>query len=148
MTKKNEDLDVAEVLAGADAELSRGDELRKLEAQILSAPKSGDDPSKTGVEVTMMCVIYNDPEAPASHWVNPSRIATLRVFEAKHGRIDFENFDEQMWMLWHTLGRPGANGVKPVEPAIGPAENRVFTEWLESVESPAVKTVTRGKASS
>ena len=141
-----EPINVDEVLVAADTELELA---RKVENDLIKnahAPDGARRAADDVVEIQVMGVIYED--GSLSPMVNHQRSKTLRVFEIKHGTPEPKNIDDIHWLIWHSLGRPGANGVRPLEPAIGAVEDRVFDEWYDSVESLRSGTETRGKAGS
>lgn len=136
--------DFDRVMADASVELDEGPDAAALAEAAAARPRPGG--AGEGVQVVMQCVVYEDPAVPHSRFVNPMRSKTLRMFELKHGYAQPDNIDDIHWLIWHSLGRPGRNGERPAQPAIGDAEDPVFREWLDSVECLAAKNVTRGKA--
>lgn len=135
---EDQELDIAQVVADADAELDA------LEDQILNQTKAGAATVDAPEKKSLVGVIYEN--GTQSEFINPNRFKTLRVFEAKFGRLDQKNIDESMWLVWHSLGRPGANGKRPESPALGPLEDQVFEAWRDSIEEPTYKQVEVGKA--
>ena len=62
--------------------------------------------------------------------VNPNRPKLLFNFEAEHHKEAPETVAENMWLIWHALGRPAAG----------------FDEWVETVAEVEWLEVERGKA--
>ena len=64
--------------------------------------------------------------------VNPNRPKLLLVFEVEHGKETPETVRENMWLIWHALGRPAAS----------------LDDWIETVAEVEWLDVERGKAAS
>lgn len=140
--------DVDQLLADADAEIAAA---RQLERQIIAEgrtkPREDESAPTSGIEIQVMCAVYEDEDIAPSRYVNPNRNKAIRIFELEFGRATPENTEDINWLVWHCLGRPGANGVRPTEPAIGAATEDGFRAWLDSVDFLHSKTIVRGKVS-
>ncbi len=62
--------------------------------------------------------------------VNPNRPNLLLNFEAEHGKETPETVRENLWLLWHALGRPGES----------------LEAWIDTVDEVEWLEVERGKA--
>ena len=96
-------------------------------------PKPAETATETAaVPVTKRRVVRVWYEDETFDVVNPNRPKLLLVFELEHHKDTPETVRENMWLIWHALGRPGAS----------------LDDWIETVAEVEWLEVERGKAAS
>lgn len=112
---------------------------RNAEDRLVASHLAGATASGAAAKTrTMMRVWYAD--GTCSELVNPNRPKALIVLEAHTGKSQPEGVADLMWLVWHCLGRPGANG----KPENGD-DDAIYESWFLSTEELDTEEVERGK---